>query len=174
VLCAALGRAVGLPTRCVVGLGYIPPGKQEPTIADAVDEDTGIFGFHMWAEAWIGPDQWVPMDAALDGFDVAHIAIEKTALEEVNPLIDLNAPVMQMMSNLKIEVVKTVAKKDMPPRPPPPAPVVPPPAPVAPAPAMAPSTSPTPASIPAAPAPTPAPVPNYPPPDPQPAQPPVD
>ncbi len=55
VLCAALGRAVGLPTRCVIGLGYIPPGEEEPTIANAVDADTGIFGFHMWAEAWIGP-----------------------------------------------------------------------------------------------------------------------
>ena len=92
VLCAALGRAVGLPTRCVVGFGYIPPGDDEPTITNAVDTDTGIFGFHMWAEAWIGPDQWVPMDAALNGFDVGHIAITKSALEEVNPIVDLNMP----------------------------------------------------------------------------------
>lgn len=117
VLCAALGRAVGLPTRCVVGLGYIAPGDDKPAITAAVDQDTGIFGFHMWAEAWIGPDEWVPMDAALDGFDVGHIAITKTALEEVNPLIDLDAPVLQMMDSLKIEVVKTVTKNDMPPRP---------------------------------------------------------
>jgi hypothetical protein len=115
VLCAALGRVVGLPTRCVVGFGYIPPGHTEPTISKAVDTDTGIFGFHMWAEAWIGPDMWVPMDAALDGFDVAHIAITKSALEEVNPIVDLNAPVLQLMDNLKIEVVKTVLKSDMPP-----------------------------------------------------------
>jgi len=158
VLCAALGRAVGLPTRCVVGLGYIPPGKQEPTIADAVDEDTGIFGFHMWAEAWIGPDQWVPMDAALDGFDVAHIAIAKTALEEVNPLVDLNTPVLQMMASLKIEVVKTVPMRDMPPRTPPPVPAQ--------------AISPAPTSVPAAPA--PAPSPDYPPPAPSPAIPSVD
>ncbi len=122
VLCAALGRAVGLPTRCVVGLGYIAPGDDKPAITTTVDQDMGIFGFHMWAEAWIGPDEWVPMDAALDGFDVGHIAIAKTALEEVNPLIDLDAPVLQMMDSLKIEVVKTVTKKDMPPRQ---APVVP-------------------------------------------------
>jgi len=115
VLCAALGRAAGLPTRCVVGFGYIPPGDEEPTIANAVDANTGIFGFHMWAEAWIGPDQWVPMDAALDGFDVGHIAITKSALEEVNPLVDLNTPVFQLMESLKIEIVKTVAKRDMPP-----------------------------------------------------------
>jgi len=114
VLCAALGRAVGLPTRCVVGFGYIPPGDEEPTITKAVDKDTGIFGFHMWAEAWIGPDRWVPMDAALNGFDVGHIAITKSALEEVNPIVDLNTPVFQLMESLKIEIVKTVAKSNMP------------------------------------------------------------
>lgn len=117
VLCAALGRAAGLPTRCVVGFGYVPPGDEEPTIANAVGPDTGIFGFHMWAEAWIGPDQWVPMDAALDGFDVGHIAITKSALEEVNPIVDLNTPVFQLMESLKIEIVKTVTKRDMPPLP---------------------------------------------------------
>jgi hypothetical protein len=70
----------------------------------------------MWAEAWIGPDEWVPMDAALDGFDVGHIAITKSALEEVNPVVDLNTPVLQLMQSLKIEVVQTVSKADMPPR----------------------------------------------------------
>ena len=142
VLCAALGRAVGLPTRCVVGFGYIPPGDDEPTITNAVGSDTGIFGFHMWAEAWIGPDQWVPMDAALDGFDVGHIAITKSALEEVNPVVDLNMPVLQLMESLKIEIVKTVAKVDMPPLVLPAAPALPPP--------MA-ETSPAPSSVPTAP-----------------------
>jgi hypothetical protein len=118
VLCAAIGRAAGLPTRCVVGLGYIPPGMDEPTISNQVDQDKGIFGFHMWAEAWIGPDQWVPMDAALNGFDVGHIAITKTALEEVDPLVDLNTPIMQLMENLKIEVLKTVPKDGTVPPPP--------------------------------------------------------
>ena len=108
VLCAALGRAVGLPTRCVVGLGYIPAGMDEPGVANASDAPTGTFGFHMWAEAWIGPDQWVPMDAALNGFDIGHIAITKTAMSEINPLIDLDNPVMQLMQNLKIEVLKIV------------------------------------------------------------------
>jgi hypothetical protein len=116
VLCAALGRAVGLPTRCVVGFGYIPPGDEEPTITKSADAKTGTFGFHMWAEAWIGPDEWMPMDAALDGFDVGHIAITKSALEEVNPVVDLNTPVLQLMESLKIEIVKTTSKSAMPPR----------------------------------------------------------
>jgi hypothetical protein len=110
VLCAALGRAVGLPTRCVVGFGYIPPGVDEPTITNTVDRDTGLFGFHMWAEAWIAPHRWMAMDAALDGFDVGHIAIAKTALEEVNPLADLNLPILQLMRKLRIQVLQVVPK----------------------------------------------------------------
>jgi hypothetical protein len=115
VLCAALGRAAGLPTRCVLGFGYIPPGVDEPTIANEVGPDTGVFGFHMWAEAWIAPDKWVAMDAALDGFDVGHIAITKTALEEINPLVDLNLPILQLMENLHIRILKTVPKTAAPP-----------------------------------------------------------
>jgi len=151
VLCAALGRAAGLPTRCVVGFGYIPPGDEEPTVSSATATDTGFFGFHMWAEAWIGPEEWVPMDAALDGFDVGHIAINKSALEEVNPIVDLNTPVLQMMESLKILIVATVAKRDMPPLP---SPVIPVPAPVAqtsPAPAPAPTVEPSPPPPPPAP-----------------------
>jgi hypothetical protein len=110
VLCAALGRAVGLPTRCVIGFGYIPPGVDEPAVANTVDHDTGLFGFHMWAEAWIAPHRWVAMDAALNGFDVGHIAITKTALAEVNPLVDLNVPVLQLMEHLQIDVLKTDPK----------------------------------------------------------------
>jgi len=113
VLCAALGRAAGLPTRCVVGFGYVPPGYAIPTITNTKDDRTGIFGFHMWAEAWIGNGQWVPMDAALDGFDVGHITITKSALEEVNPIVDLNMPILQLMESLKITVLKTVPQSQM-------------------------------------------------------------
>jgi len=117
VLCAALGRAVGLPTRCVLGLGYIPPGEAEPTISNAVDTKTGIFGFHMWAEACIGPDRWVPMDAALGGFDIGHIAILKSALADIDPMVDLNMPILSLMENLHIEVLKTVSRQDLPAQP---------------------------------------------------------
>lgn len=100
VLCAALGRAVGLPTRTVVGLGYLPPDFTHKA-------DTGTFGFHMWAEAWIGPEpeQWIAMDAALGQFDAGHIAIAKTALQEVNPMAELALPVLGLMQNLQIEVL---------------------------------------------------------------------
>jgi hypothetical protein len=49
----------------------------------------------------------MPMDAALNGFDVGHIAIVKSALEEVNPIVDLNTPIFQLMEGLKVEVLKT-------------------------------------------------------------------
>ena len=125
VLCAAIGRAAGMPTRCVLGLGYIPPGEEEPTISNAVDLKTGIFGFHMWAEAAIGPDRWVPMDAALGGFDVGHIAIYKSALADIDPMVDLNLPILTLLENLHITVLKTVPKSA--PAPPVLAPVLPPP-----------------------------------------------
>jgi hypothetical protein len=155
VLCAALGRAVGLPTRCVVGFGYVPPGDEIPTITTATDNSTGIFGFHMWAEAWIADGEWVPMDAALGSFDVGHIAITKSALEEVNPVIDLNAPILQMMQKLKIEVLKTTPKSEMPP-PTPPATVAQALQPVTPSPVPPPAIAPAPTPMPA-PAPAPSP-----------------
>jgi hypothetical protein len=102
VLCAALGRAVGLPTRVVIGLGYLPTnysGKEGST--------TGEFGFHLWAEAWIGEGRWVAMDAALGQFDVGHIAIFKTALEEASPFLELTGPVLNLMDKMKIEVLET-------------------------------------------------------------------
>jgi hypothetical protein len=101
VLCAALGRAVGLPTRVVVGLGYLPTNYDgtEPSA-------NGEFGFHLWAEAWLGEGRWVAMDAALGQFDVGHIAIFKTALESANPTVELAQPVLALMEKLKIEVLE--------------------------------------------------------------------
>lgn len=133
VLCAALGRAVGLPTRCVLGLGYIPPGESIPTISSSTDMKTGLFGFHMWAEAYVGPDRWMAMDAALGGFDVGHIAIMKSALADIDPMVDLNMPVLTLMENLHITVLKTATRDQLAPAAPASAPVTP--APVSPAPA---------------------------------------
>jgi hypothetical protein len=110
VLCAAIGRAAGLPTRCVVGLGYIPPGEAAPTIANAVDNHTGLFGFHMWAEALVAPDRWMPMDAALGSFDVGHIAIFKTPLDGINPMTDSES-VATLIADLHISVLSTVTKE---------------------------------------------------------------
>lgn len=63
VLVAALGRALGIPTRVVDGLAYAPgfAGKQQ------------IFVPHAWTQAWVD-GRWESFDAALDGFDAGHIA----------------------------------------------------------------------------------------------------
>ncbi|HOV59022.1 MAG TPA: transglutaminase-like domain-containing protein, partial [Rhodanobacteraceae bacterium] len=64
VLLAALGRALGIPTRVVDGLAY-----------------TGRFGTaervfvpHAWVQAWVD-GHWRSYDAALNGFDAGHIAL---------------------------------------------------------------------------------------------------
>ena len=59
----------------------------------------------MWAEAWLGENQWVTMDAALSGFDVGHIAFAKSSLQEASPEMDLTIPLLQMMGQLKIDVL---------------------------------------------------------------------
>ncbi|HSI84215.1 MAG: transglutaminase family protein [Candidatus Methylacidiphilales bacterium] len=107
VLCAALARSVGLPARVITGLGYLPTNYE-----GTGSGKNGSFGFHMWAEAWVGPgkDDWVPMDAALGSFDIGHIAITRTALTNLNPMVDLGLPILKMMGNLKIEVVELQPK----------------------------------------------------------------
>ncbi|PTY01650.1 hypothetical protein DB346_12725 [Verrucomicrobia bacterium LW23] len=107
VLCAAMARAVGLPARVVTGLGYMPTNYD-----GTGSSKNGSFGFHMWAEAWVGPgaDDWIPMDAALGSFDIGHMAITRTALTSLNPMIDVGMPIMNMMGNLQIEVQETVLR----------------------------------------------------------------
>jgi hypothetical protein len=52
-LLVALARAVGLPARSVSGFSYLcAPGAT-----------SAIFGFHAWAEVWLG--RWVPVDSTV-------------------------------------------------------------------------------------------------------------
>ena len=64
VLLAALGRALGIPTRVVDGLVYI----------DEYAGKTNVFVPHAWAQAWVD-GHWRSYDAALRGFDAGHIAL---------------------------------------------------------------------------------------------------
>lgn len=102
VLCAALGRAIGLPTRVVSGFGYLPTDY-----AGSGDPSRGTFGFHMWAEAYIAPDKWVPMDAALGEYTVCHLAIDKSPLDEANPFVELSIPIFELLNSLQIDVLET-------------------------------------------------------------------
>ena len=64
VLLAALGRALGTPTRVVDGLAYVDhyAGKDR------------VFVPHAWVQAWVD-GHWRSFDAALPGFDAGHIAL---------------------------------------------------------------------------------------------------
>lgn len=64
VLLAALGRALGVPTRVIDGLAY----------TDHYAGAEHVFVPHAWAQAWID-GHWQSFDAALPGFDAGHIAL---------------------------------------------------------------------------------------------------
>jgi len=68
ILLAALGRAVGLPTRLVTGLAYVG----------------GKFGYHAWTEVYVG--RWVEMDPAWGEMtaDAGHMTIYSSALDEAS------------------------------------------------------------------------------------------
>ena len=103
VLCAALARALGLPSRVVVGLAYLDTRGSDEIEAD------GVFGYHMWTEVLVGPDAWMPIDAALGAMDATHLAMARSDLASVSPLADLMFPILKAMSDLEIEIAETDA-----------------------------------------------------------------
>jgi len=100
VLTAAMCRAVGIPSRVVVGVAY-------------VDEFAGYRGFggHAWTQAYVG-DKWIGLDASFKGggrggYDAGHIAL---AAGNGNPedFFNLAATIGQF----KVEKVIVNDKKD--------------------------------------------------------------
>ncbi len=100
VLLAAMLRAAGIPSRVVSGLVY----------ADQFLGQRGVFGYHMWTQAWIdtgdGRGRWVDLDATLDQpFDATHIALRVSAMDDdavVNDLIAL----LPLLGGLEVEVIE--------------------------------------------------------------------
>jgi hypothetical protein len=82
VLFNALARAAGIPAKTVVGVVYL----------------RGAFYYHAWSEVWLG--DWVSLDSVLNQFpaDVTHV---KFLEGEIDRQIDI----LQLIGNLKIEVV---------------------------------------------------------------------
>jgi len=64
VLLAALGRALGIPTRVVDGLAYV----------DAYAGKQHVFVPHAWTQAYVD-GHWQSFDAALAGFDAGHVVL---------------------------------------------------------------------------------------------------
>jgi hypothetical protein len=83
VLFNALARAAGVPAKTVVGLVHLH----------------GAFYYHAWSEVWLG--DWVTLDSVLDQFpaDVTHIKF-------VEGEIDRQVDILQLIGNLKIDVVE--------------------------------------------------------------------
>jgi hypothetical protein len=74
-LFAALARALGLPTRVVNGLVYVP--------------EHGGFLYHTWNEVWLEADGWRPVDATFGQplADATHVALaEGETPAELAPL----------------------------------------------------------------------------------------
>ena len=93
VLLAAMARVKQIPSRCVVGLVYVPR--------------LNAFGGHMWTEVWIN-GAWMPLDATLGRGYVAaeHIKFGESSFAGVGnaPLSEFTTMVTAL-GNMKIEVL---------------------------------------------------------------------
>lgn len=92
VLVAAMCRAVGVPSRIVVGLVYAEP--------------LGGFGFHLWNEAYVNR-RWVAIDAAFDENDVdaVHIKLAESSLDGVSPF-ETFLPIVRVLGKMSIQTVE--------------------------------------------------------------------
>ncbi len=100
MLAAALARVVGLPSRVVMGIVYVPGLS-----ADGVGP-RGAFGYHMWTEILVAKERWFPIDAALGGFDATHIAMGKSDLATTSPVSQMVLPLLEAIASVRIEVVE--------------------------------------------------------------------
>lgn len=95
VLLAALLRAAGIPSRAVAGLVYLDrfAGARE------------VFGYHMWAQAWVD-GRWLDLDPTLPwGFDATHIALGISDLAGPDGGAALDR-ILPMVGKLRIEVLE--------------------------------------------------------------------
>ncbi|MGA8276931.1 MAG: transglutaminase-like domain-containing protein [Rhodanobacteraceae bacterium] len=102
VLLAALGRALGIPTRVVDGLAYTP------TFGGAEQ----VFVPHAWVQAWVDA-RWQSFDAALPGFDTGHIALSVGDGDPWRFYAGLGA--LGRMDLQRIETLDAVSETDAPP-----------------------------------------------------------
>ncbi len=111
VLLAALLRGAGIPARGVSGLVYV----------DEFLGHDGVFGYHMWTQAWLDPDgddgpappHWVDLDATLgEGtpFDATHIALVTNDLNGPTPVNDM-VQLVPLLGSLQIEVISAEAPR---------------------------------------------------------------
>jgi hypothetical protein len=92
VLAAAMFRAVGIPSRVVIGLVYVK--KQDG------------FGFHMWDEVYVN-QRWVAIDPAWNEstVDASHIKIAESSLDGVAPF-EAVSPILRVMGKMEIDPIE--------------------------------------------------------------------
>ena len=86
ILMVALCRALGIPARMVSGLAY-----------NGQNQLSG----HAWVQCYIG-DRWTDYDAALDGFDVAHVALWTDSQNDYGDLLSKYGHLT--VANVKLEL----------------------------------------------------------------------
>ncbi len=92
VLAAAMCRALGIPSRVVIGLLYV--NRLEG------------FGYHMWHEVFVN-HRWVALDSSWDQteVDAVHIKLSETSLDGVSPF-EAFLPLVRVMGKLGIEPIE--------------------------------------------------------------------
>jgi hypothetical protein len=92
VLAAAMCRAVGIPSRVVMGLVYM--------------KNQSAFGFHMWDEVYVN-QRWVAIDPAWNEstVDAAHIKIAESSLDGVAPF-EAVSPILRVMGKMEIDPIE--------------------------------------------------------------------
>lgn len=94
VLLCGLLRSVGIPSRAVMGMVYVP-NYHSPN---------GVFGWHMWSQALVD-GKWIDLDATLQvPYTVGHVATTMTSLADDTFAAEM-AGLYTMIGNLEVEVV---------------------------------------------------------------------
>ena len=92
VLVAAMCRAVGVPSRVVVGLVYA--------------DNLGGFGYHLWNEVYVN-QRWVAVDASFDedAVDAVHVKLGDASLDGVAPF-EMFLPIVRVLGKLSLEPIE--------------------------------------------------------------------
>lgn len=99
VLLVAMLRAAGIPARGATGLVCVEFTPGDP-----------IYGYHMWAEAYLG--EWVPLDAAVYAntfVDATHIKLsteDLTGISAGKNMLD----VVQLIGKMDIKILQATSK----------------------------------------------------------------
>lgn len=96
VLAAAMSRAVGIPSRVVVGMLYVDNPQQK----------LKGFGYHVWHEVYVN-QRWVALDSSWDqsAVDATHIKLGDTSLDGVAPF-QAFLPIARVQDKLEIDPIE--------------------------------------------------------------------